>query len=252
MAFTRRHKLLIAVLLIYWPLIFIATHLPRLPAWAGTMGVSDKTLHFMAYLVLVFVLWSVVFYDRQVRWNRPGVWLVLVVVVFYGVADESLQAYVGRNPDVWDFIADLAGAVAGLIILTFCGFYSSATLVAGIMIFTFSNLSKLKVSEILPVPGSFFYLTAYAGLSVLWARHVHYHLAARPPSVRWLCIAASGPAGVLLVEQLTSIAYSGNFSVARLTAGAVGIIIVLLVGMIVAILRKKAESSRRRDEITGS
>jgi len=120
MALSYRQKVTIILLLLYWPAIFILSHIPleNVPGWVIRIDVSDKFLHYLGYLVLVFLLWFVISPGRKVNWRRASVWLVLLVVVWYGAIDEWLQGYVGRCPDIMDFLADLSGALTGLILLS--------------------------------------------------------------------------------------------------------------------------------------
>jgi hypothetical protein len=74
---------------------------------------DDKLQHFLAYGglggVLGFALWTT-FPNRRVL---PFV--VFGVALVYGALDEVTQAFVGRTPDVDDWLADAAGAAAGIL-----------------------------------------------------------------------------------------------------------------------------------------
>lgn len=115
MVLSRRRKLTIISLLLYWSGVFILTYIP-VPQLVYKAQVSDKSLHFLVYLVLVFLLWFAISPNKKVNWRKAAVWWVLFVVVWYGVVDEWLQSYVGRTCDIMDFFADLAGTLAGLIL----------------------------------------------------------------------------------------------------------------------------------------
>ena len=101
MALSCRQKLGMLSLAIYWPTLFIVSHIP-IPTVVRKAGVSDKGLHFLAYLILVFLLWFVLNPHRKVRWPRAGVWWVFLALVAYGVVDELLQGYLGRSCDIGD------------------------------------------------------------------------------------------------------------------------------------------------------
>ncbi len=64
-------------------------------------------MHLLAYLVLVFFVWLAISPYEKVRWNRVKVWIVLAVIVWYGATDEWLQAHLGRQMELMDFIWDL-------------------------------------------------------------------------------------------------------------------------------------------------
>ena len=92
MVLSRRQKLTIISLLFYWPGVFILAHIP-IPQLVYKAQVSDKSLHFLAYLVLVFLLWFAISPNKKVNWRKAAVWWILFVVVLYGVVDELLQGY---------------------------------------------------------------------------------------------------------------------------------------------------------------
>ncbi len=101
----------IAVLVAYWLVLFVSTHLPSgaIPhprAW-------DKLLHFAAYGGLTFLLaWPVA--ARSGPSLGTYVYL-LVIAACYGAVDELGQIPIpGRAADIWDWVADVVGAVAGL------------------------------------------------------------------------------------------------------------------------------------------
>src|SRR4030042_2153286 len=147
MVLSRRQKLTIISLLVYWPGVFILAHIP-IPRLVYKAGVSDKGLHFIAYLILVFLLWFAISPNRKVNWRKAAAWLVLIVVVWYGVFDEVLQGYVGRTCDIRDFFADLAGTVAGLVLFTFFTFWPVLLAVTGIAIFILTNLIRANLADL--------------------------------------------------------------------------------------------------------
>ena len=146
MVLSHRQKLFIILLLVYWPVIFILAHIP-IPPLVRDVGVSDKSIHFTAYLLLVFLFWSAISPDSKVNWRRAAPWLVLVVMVCYGVMDELLQSVVvGRSCDIRDFFADLAGVLTGLSIFAFFSFWPAFLVVTGITILVLVNLTRVNLA----------------------------------------------------------------------------------------------------------
>lgn len=91
--------------------IFAATSWPAPPAMPNN---SDKLVHFSAYGLLgVTVAWAA----RTRTWRAP---LTLAVFVsLLGAADEWHQQFIpNRRMDVRDWVADTAGAVTGLFLVT--------------------------------------------------------------------------------------------------------------------------------------
>lgn len=98
------------VLVVYWIALFIGTHVP--PSDVPNLGRhGDKVLHFGAYAGLAFLACSL-FWARA--WPlRATVLLVVPMLLGYGVLDEFLQMFVGRNAEVWDWVADTIGVLIG-------------------------------------------------------------------------------------------------------------------------------------------
>jgi VanZ family protein len=112
MTLTRR--ILWTLTVSYWVLLFVATHVP-LPRLPGPPA-NDKVMHFTAYLALSFLVgttWYLAFPSRR----RIMPLMVVVVAAAYGAFDEVTQGFVGRTPDVKDWYADCAGAVAAALVL---------------------------------------------------------------------------------------------------------------------------------------
>ena len=192
MALQHRQKLTIIFLLLYWPSLFILAHIP-IPLFVRRAGVSDKSLHFLAYLILVFLLWFAIGPDRKVKWRRAAVWWILFVVVWYGAFDEWLQARVGRSGNVADFLADLVGTVAGLILLSFFTFWPALLMVTGITIFLLTNLARVNPANLLPITNTVFHPFAYGFFTMLWIRYIHLFLPMKAPKPKWVIAALALP-----------------------------------------------------------
>jgi len=100
----------------YWLALFTATHIPSPPVPAGP---SDKTLHVLAFAILSFLL-VVAFGGPKASWQRRiG---LCCLVLLYGAGDELSQALTAtRHPEFDDWLADLAGTLAGLVAAVACG-----------------------------------------------------------------------------------------------------------------------------------
>ena len=101
------------VLILYWLVMFLASHV-KLRDTVEVFHVRDKVLHFVAYAGLAFLA------AAYLRFRKGGIgWLDVVGVwtlaVSYGVLDEITQIPVGRTADPLDWLADAAGAAAGLL-----------------------------------------------------------------------------------------------------------------------------------------
>ena len=94
-------------------LIFWLSAQPKLPEVLFIFDGIDKVFHAGAYGVLGILVWVAL----GVSYRRAAV-LALVVSSLYGASDELHQYFVpGRSCDVFDWMADTAGAAAGIATL---------------------------------------------------------------------------------------------------------------------------------------
>lgn len=105
--------LLIVALALYWPLTFLATHLPVRGLRSSGMNL-DKVFHFGSFGILGFLLTGELALRNSWHWKWAGVAILICAV--YGVLDELTQIPVGRTADPWDWLADVLGATAGAIV----------------------------------------------------------------------------------------------------------------------------------------
>jgi VanZ family protein len=233
-----RRKVTLILLVLYWPTLFILAHIP-VPQFVRQAQVSDKSLHFFAYLILVFLLWFAISPDKKVSWRRTPVWWVLWAVIVYGFADELIQGCVGRSCDAKDFAADLAGATTGLILLSFFTFWPAALLVAGATIFGITNVSRANLADVLPITNAMFHLFGYAIFTILWLQFIHLHIAQKPPKLHGLVIALALPTGLLLAVKLSSAILGRGFRPADVILAVGGIVAVVAAIYLTALFRRR-------------
>jgi hypothetical protein len=203
MALWKRHKYILTCLLIYWPGLFILTHIP-IPQIARQSGMSDKIMHVLAYLVLVFFFWHTISPYARVNWKKAKVWLILVLLVVYGAIDEYLQGQIGRSADVIDFLSDLVGIALGLAILTVFAFWPGSLAICAIFIYAVTNLSKIAVLYPQMHINITFHFLAYAVFTLLWIQNMHVYFRLNRRSLKWFAIALAVPVGLLLAVKLSS------------------------------------------------
>jgi hypothetical protein len=206
MQLLRRHKYILMSLGIYWPALFVLTHIP-VPEIAGQSGMSDKTMHVLAYLTLVFFVWLAISPYEKVKWNRAKVWIVLAVIVWYGAFDEWLQGRVGRQMEFMDFIGDIKGTLLALGILTFLSFWPAVIVISSIFIFSISNQSHLLSLYSQYYLDTAFHLTAYTTLTLLWIQHLDRRPQWRRSHPLWPLAALVLPLGLLAIVKLTGMYY---------------------------------------------
>lgn len=184
MPLKRRHRYILLAVGIYWPLIFWLTHIP-VPALARRSGMSDKTMHALAYMVLTFLLWLAVNPYEKATWKRASFWAILSAVLVYAAIDEILQGPVGRGTDFMDFLANLFGTLLAMGILSFLSFWPALLMISAIFIFVIQNLSNLTLLWPQFHLNTVFHFSAYAAFSLLW---MHFLIRKRPdqPAIKWL------------------------------------------------------------------
>lgn len=241
MAVSRRQKVTIISLVFYWLSFFILAHIP-VPGIVSKAGVSDKGMHFLAYLILVFLLWFAVSPDQKVSWRKAVVWWVFIVLTGYGAADELLQGFTGRNCDVMDMVANLTGILAGLILFSVFSFWPAALLVTGAVIFGITNITRANLAELVPVTNAIFHLFAYPIFSMLWICYMHLYLSLKPPKPKWLMAALAVPIGLLLTVKLFSVILGKGFGLREVIISVVGIAAVITIIYLITLFHKTQDN----------
>jgi len=241
MSVSRRQKITIILLVFYWLSFFILAHIP-VPGLVREAGVSDKGLHFLAYLILVFLLWFAVSPDQKVVWRKAVLWWVFIVLTGYGVVDELLQGVTGRNCDVMDIVANIAGTFTGLILLSVFTFWPAVLLVTGAVIFGITNIARANLAELVPVTNAMFHLFAYPIFSMLWICYMHLFLALKPPKSKWLMAALAVPIGLLLAVKLLSLVLGKVLGLREVIISVVGIAAVVAITFLIVLLHKTQDA----------
>ena len=201
MPLLRRHKYILLILLIYWPGLFVLTHIP-IPQLARRSGMSDKVMHGLAYLALVFLWWFSISPYKKVDWRKARVWLALAVMVWYSAFDEWLQGRIGRSADVHDFYANLAGLLFGLAILSVLSFWPCSVIVSALFIFAVTNLSTIDMLAEMPWLNIGFHFFGYAGFTLIWIQYMQRYI--RLVHYQWLITAFGLPAALLTGIKICS------------------------------------------------
>lgn len=203
MTLMRRHKYVLIALGVYWLGVFTLTHIP-VPDLAGKSGMSDKTMHVMAYFALTFLAWCAVSPYHRIQWNCAKIWIIMAVIMAYGAADEYLQGFVGRSADIHDFVADLFGMVFAVGVLSIFYFWSALLTASVVSVFVISNLSNLTGLYPEYHLNTLFHFIAYTGLSLIWMQHMERYLPLRHNRAAWLLTAAALPLAMLAMVLTTA------------------------------------------------
>jgi VanZ family protein len=245
MTLSHRQKLIRILLAFYWISILVLTHI-HIPQLVRDAQVSDKTLHVLAYLVLVFLLWFAVKPDSKVNWRKAVSWWVFLITAGYGVVDEWLQVCIaGRSASIGDFLANLVGVGGGLVLFTFLSFGPSLLVVTGIVIFGLTNLTRSNPAELLPVMNVIFHLVGHGFFAFLWIRHVNHYSRLKAPELKWLTVVAAVPVCFLLVAKLFPLVRGREFVLQDVIVSLGAILAVVCIALLSAVLTKRAGKTER-------
>ena len=239
MALTRRRKLAIISLAIFWPTLFVLSHIP-IPKQVQQADVLDKGLHVLAYMTLVFLVWISLNPEDRVRWRKATVWCVLLTIAVYGVIDEVLQQYVGRSCDRMDWVADMAGALTGCLVLTFFSFWPAAAICGAVLICGLTNIARERLADVAPVANAVFHLFSYAIFTLTWIRCMRRFQTLRVPrpKLKWLLTALTPPMLLLVVVKGYSIWLGREFPIQDVILSVGGIVTVVGVVWAMFLYRK--------------
>ena len=223
MGLTGRQKKTIAVSSLYFVTLFVSTHMP-IPELVYRAKVSDKWLHFLAYLNLIFLMWFSFFPDKKANWRKLAVWLIFLGAIICGGIDELSQPYTGRTCDFWDFTADAEGVSVGLIIVTFVSFWPSLLAVWAISIFGVATLIKADLSKVAPILDTVYHVLAYGGFTLIWGQLINLYLSPKTILSRLLLI-ISLPLGLMFFVKASSILLGRYFTTAEMLFSGGAIIV---------------------------
>lgn len=104
-------------LLFFCLLIFTESSIPGDKLPKADFEFSDKFIHAAIYFILyILFFYSLKYQTKSVKLHRFSFEFALLFTVLYGASDEIHQYFVpNRSCEFYDWVADIAGAVIGLI-----------------------------------------------------------------------------------------------------------------------------------------
>ena len=174
MKLTKERKFFTAVLTFYWLAILFATHIP-VPFWVRKMGVSDKTMHFSAYLVLTILLWLSSSFGIKANWRKLRPWLLLLIILFYGIADEVTQHFIaGRSTDPLDLISDMLGAGTAMLAVTFTSGYNTAMILVVISPIFLPAIVRSQLVKEGTILEEVVYVSGFVLITIVWTMYLTF------------------------------------------------------------------------------
>jgi hypothetical protein len=199
MNISKERKFFTTVLILYWVGIFFATHIP-IPYWTTQMGVSDKTMHFAAYIVLTLLMWLSTSFEKKANWKKIHPWLVIGIVMIYGMFDELSQYFIkNRSVDRYDLASNFLGTVAAMAMVTIIPCQHAAmTLFIICPVF----LPALVRSNLI-VQGSIVEFATYAAsfviITIAWFQYFSSVYKLNLKQLKYIPIFFAGPAGTVAI-----------------------------------------------------
>ncbi len=111
------------LLCVYWPTIFILSHIPKQSVPKG-WTVSGAPIHFLAYFGLTLLVFAAAGLVRRTYLRCRKTWLLVGLVGCYGGLDEILQVFIdGRRGSFEDWLVDVVACLlcVGLLWLVTLG-----------------------------------------------------------------------------------------------------------------------------------
>jgi len=113
-------------LFLYCTVIITVSHLPLNDSGSGMMIFNDKVMHTLEYFILGILSFRY-FYIARNKKTIPSYILTFAFGALFALSDEIHQGFVGyldsglfgsvRNPDIFDFMADVSGIALSVVIL---------------------------------------------------------------------------------------------------------------------------------------
>ncbi|MDD5134286.1 MAG: VanZ family protein [Phycisphaerae bacterium] len=226
----RAQKLFLYILVFYWLSLLVATHIP-VPIWVGKMEVSDKAMHFVAYMVLAFLMWFGTSFEKKADWRTLRPWLLTTIILVYGIADEFLQQFVNRSATLEDFTADVLGAAAAMFFVTVLP-SRHAVMIPVTVCPVF--IPSLVMSNLIPQNSIFeagAYLAGFAAVTIIWIIYLSAVWGLKLKQVRLLPIFLLPPMGSILIVKLNAVLTNKPFGTPAILAAGGAVILTLIMGL---------------------
>ncbi|UCE49224.1 MAG: VanZ family protein [Phycisphaerales bacterium] len=250
MSLSGQQKITASLLIPYWTALFVATHIP-VPQVVQEADVSDKGLHILANLILVFLFWFTVSDGKKANWRKAAPWCVLVITLAYAIFDEWTQSFVaGRSCDPGDLLADLVGTCTGLVAFSFFSFWPAGLLLTAAAILIWANIAQTNLADLIPAANALFHLISYAVLTAMWIQCMRLFVPTinrRRARAKWPVTASAASAVLLVITKLSSMIFSKEWTVVDTGVSAVATAVVITVFYLRAVSYKGTQETEKID-----
>ncbi|MDD5011725.1 MAG: VanZ family protein, partial [Phycisphaerae bacterium] len=237
-------KLLPIVLIFYWVGIFFATHIP-VPDWTRKMGVSDKIMHFAAYLVLMLLLWLSINFEKKANWKKIQTWLLMGIVAVYAVFDEGSQYFIGgRSADFRDVIANLLGVGGAMILVTILSGRHTAMIPFAICPIFLPALVRSKLIPQGTIIEAGIYAAVFVIITIAWIRYISFVYKFDIKRIRYIPIFLGGPTAILAIVKTCAVFTSKPMEKIIIISTLAFVVLALIICRLVIPARKSCKASR--------
>ncbi len=225
-----RQRAALILLLIYWPFIFILTHIIVPPAILSQMRASDKSLHFLVYFVLMVLLWLSLSPDKKAALWSSKVWIAFLILVCYAAIDEWLQGFqTGRTRDFLDFVANAEGLAAGLVLIFLFSFWPAALLGTAISILVFTSAVRIQFTGQLAFVRPLVLFLSFGFFTFLWCRFLTRFQSIIQSRIKWLIFSVALPFALVVVVKLLTKFTGRAFELEDFLLASAAIIIIVAI-----------------------
>lgn len=227
MSLLKKEKIPHVALLLYWVTLFILTHINVNPEMLRKIQASDKKLHFLVFLVLAFLFFNCFGSAARIDWKRKINWLFSAILIIYAALDEYLQGFVGRNVSFADFIANLAGIIVGLLIISFFAKEICILIILSLSIPVLTTAAQLRFEGALWFARPSLYFLLFGILTFFWIRFLGYAKDAKAKLISMLIKFSALPAGVLVLTVAVSAFFKNSYSVREIVVSCLAVALVV-------------------------
>jgi hypothetical protein len=234
MKLSKERKFFTIVLIFYWVGIFFATHI-SVPGWTREMGVSDKIMHFVAYLVLMLLLWLSTSFEKKADWGKIRTWALMGIVLIYALFDEASQYFIeGRSADLHDLLTNFLGAGVAMVLVTILTGWHAATILFVICPIFLPALVRSKLIAQGSVVEIAAYATAFVIITIVWIQYLSSIYKLSIKELKHIAAFLAGPAGAAAMVKIYAVFTNKPMGKTAILSTVTAIILTLIVWFLTA------------------
>ena len=198
-----RQRVAFTLLLLYWPAIFILTHIFLPQSILTQMRASDKALHFLVYFILIILLWFSISPAKKANIKSKKVWFILLLLVIYAAIDEWLQGLcAGRTRDFMDFVSNVEGIGAGFVLICLFPFRPAVLLATGAAILVFTSAVRIQFTGPLAFIRPLFLFSSFGFFTFIWCEFLTFYQPVNQSRLKWVIASGALPFALIAAVKI--------------------------------------------------